>query len=387
MRSLTPAEARVIQALLGVVAGDEVDRHRQSGVPRTTFQTIRRRAFVAGWLRERYIPAPAAVGARRVRFWLAQPSAERRAEVIRRCREAPGCVVLWASPDTVLSVSFEMGSGEAERGEADPSPGSVPEEWLRRSWPLRVVPDPAELPIYFDHEGAWARRIGASSTISYPQSLPTGTSGAAVPSRAALGALLARPFETEMEEGLTLRFSAAHLPRRQRHLLEEGWATRRVLPDLAEIPSYRGGRDERVVFVTGRLREGRSLATLRERLYRECQVAPFLAAQDRGRVLLATLSPSPPGALPRGGSVLDLFQVCLREIEVIREPIDTMFAVLDHRYRSPRRGHPGTATRDPEPVEVSPYLFPRERRGRGAARAGFGERSDGGPALSQNVSK
>src|ERR1700693_5209606 len=166
MRFITRAEAQVIEALLAVVPGDEADRVRKSGVPRTTFQTIRRRVLVDGWIQERYVPAPAAVGSGVVRFWLAQPFAERRADVVKRWRTHPGTVILWASPDTVFSVTFDAANyGDSSR---PAYLGPIPEDWVRRSWAVAPTPDGVNLPVYFDYEGAWARRVGAPTAISYP---------------------------------------------------------------------------------------------------------------------------------------------------------------------------------------------------------------------------
>jgi hypothetical protein len=332
MRSLTVAEARVIEAHLAVVPGDEADRARQSGLPRTTFQTIRKRLLVAGWIYDRYVPAPSAVGASKVTFWLAQPFAERRADVVRLCRTEPDVVVLWASPDTIFAVSFDR-TARRRAQTSHSSPGSlVPGEWLRRSWTFETSPGPNDLPVYFDYEGEWSSRVGMSGPISYPQGLSLGPVGVASPPMRGTRELLSRPFEMNRSAGLALSFSPAQLPRRLRHLLAQGWATHRVLPALAELPAYRGERDERVVFVTGVQREGSSFESLRSRLFQECRVAPFLAVHDHGRILLAMLSPAPAGVPARSRSVLGLFQEAMREIEVLREPLDTLFPLLDHRY-------------------------------------------------------
>lgn len=332
MRSLTGAEANVIEALLASVPGDEVERARYSGVPRTTFQTIRRRVLVSGWLYERYVPAPAAVHSPGVSFWLGQPFAERRADVIRLWRNEPRTVVLWASPDTILAVSFDRPSAPGPQSVHSPKDHLIAGDWLRRSWTIRASSDPGSLPIYFDYEGAWTRRIGSDSPISYPQPLPQVRPGATSPSPGDMRALLVHPFEMTPSEGAILRFSSSHLPRRQRHLLDQRWAARRVFPSLTEIPPYHGGHDERVVFVTGLLRGGASLEDLRVNLYQDCRVAPFLGVGDGTRVLLAMLSPAPDGVPPRLRSVLEVFQNTLREIETVREPLDTLFPVVQHRY-------------------------------------------------------
>ena len=332
MRSLTTAEARVIEALLSEATGDEADRARRSGVPRTTFQTIRRRLLVAGWLHERYVPAPAAVGAPTVTAWLAQPFAERRAEVVRRLRTDHDVVVLCASPDTLFVVSFDRNLSRDGQDPRSSAVSLVPEQWLRHSWTFSASPGPNDMPVYFDYEGEWASRTGLASPISYPQRLPSEPVGAARPASRDIRALLDRPFEITLDEGVALRFSAARLPRRQRRLLVQGWAAHRVLPALTDLPPYRGGHDVRVVFVTGELKGGWSLDSLREGLFQDCRVAPFLAVQAEGRALFAMLSPAPDLLPARSRSVLGLFQEALREIVVLREPLDTLFPLIDHRY-------------------------------------------------------
>jgi hypothetical protein len=332
MKSLSAAEARVIAALLAASPGDEATRARRSGVPRTTYQTIRRRALVEGWVQERYVPVPAAVGASRVVFRVAQPFAERRAEVVRRRREQTGVVVLWASPETVLSVSFE--------GRAEPSPNSVasptgdplPDAWLRRSWTISASPGPADLPVYFDYEGAWSRRIGLEAPVSYPQGLPSGPATGPKPTAARLQSLLSFPFQAEPSAGIALRFSVSHLSRSERQILSQGWVAHRVFPALAEIPSYCRGRDERAVLVTANLTAGGSMSRLLSSLYQARRIAPFLAVAAEGRALLAMLSPAPSQGSDAGTPVLGLFEKELRDIEILREPLDTFFPVVDHRY-------------------------------------------------------
>jgi hypothetical protein len=332
MKSLSAAEARVIAALLAASPGDEATRARQSGVPRTTYQTIRRRALVEGWVQERYVPAPAAVGASRVVFRLAQPFAERRAEVVRRWREQPGVVVLWASPETLLSVSFEGGAEPGPDAGAGPTETPLPDAWFRRSWTIAATPGPAELRVYFDFEGAWSRRIGLEAPVSYPQGLPGGHPTGPKPPQAQLQSLLSFPFQAVPSAGIALRFSPSHLSRGERQILSQGWAAHRVFPALAEIPSYLGARDERVVLVMASLNPGGSMSRLLSSLYLTRRIAPFLAVAADGRALIAMLAPAPGPRSETGPSVLGLFEQELRDIETLREPLDTFFPVVDHRY-------------------------------------------------------
>jgi hypothetical protein len=330
MKSLSSAEARVIAALLASSPGDEATRARRSGIPRTTYQTIRRRALVEGWVQERYIPSPAAVGASSVVFRLAQPFAERRAEVVRRWREQPGVVVLWASPETTLSVSFEGRDGP--NASTSPSEPAIPDAWFRRSWTISASPGSAELPVYFDFEGAWSRRIGLKAPVSYPQGLPGGHPTGPKPPLEHLRSLLSFPFQAAPAAGIALRFSPSHLSRRERQIISRGWVAHRVFPALAEIPSYHGARDERAVLVTASLTTGGSMSRVLRSLYQTRRIAPFLAVAAEGRALLAMLAPAPGPRSETGPSVLELFEKELRDIEILREPLDTLFPVVDHRY-------------------------------------------------------
>lgn len=278
------------------------------------------------------MPAPAAVGAELVIFRLAQPFAERRAEVVRRWRSEPNLAVLWASPETILSVSFEGRPNSGHRVDDVSGGTGVPEDWLRRSWTLAAPPGPATLPVYFDFEGSWSRRIGLAGPVSYPQGLPPGGTASAKPRPEDLRSLLSLPFGPPPSAGIALRFSASHLSRAEGRLLRQGWASHRVFPVLAELPPYQGGRDERIVLLIARLKDGGSLARLLGDLSQRRRISPFLAVEADGRVLAAMLSPAPVRSAGSSPATLGLFENELRDIEILREPIDTFFPVVDHRY-------------------------------------------------------
>lgn len=330
MRSLTPAEARVIRALLASVPGDESQRAFASGVPRTTYQTIRRRVLRSGWVQERYLPAPEALGAQRLTFRLDQPFAEHRADVIRALRTRPTVALLWASPESIFSIAFTSSSPPTSPGiEAT---DRMPSEWLRRSWVVAAAPRRESIPVYFDYEGAWARRTDSGRSTSYPQSIPSGPVGGPKPRVPELRSLLGRPFETHPEDGFIVRYSAIHLPRRERRLVELGWVAHRAFPNLSEIPTFRGERDERVVFVTGLRVGGEDPDAFQQRIHREGSISPFLVVGDDERLLMALLSPAPSHIGRRTRPTLQLLRSGLREIEIVREPLDTLFPILDHRY-------------------------------------------------------
>ncbi|MGP8074938.1 MAG: hypothetical protein ACLQD9_06740 [Thermoplasmata archaeon] len=105
-----------------------------------------------------------------------------------------------------------------------------------------------------------------------------------------------------------------------------------MLPDFHQIPSVRGFRPERLAYVTGETRPDRNPAELFGDLLHRAHVAPFLYAYDKERVLVSALSPAPPGNVERHLPVLSVVQEYLQRIEVVREPIDAMFPLIDHRY-------------------------------------------------------
>jgi hypothetical protein len=327
MRSLTEAEARVIRVLLADVPGSERERIASAGVPRTTYQTIRLRAFINGWLEERYVPDPRMFATERVRFVVAQPYAERWNESVRLFRSLDGLVVLWASPETLFGVIFERPSSR----DWDHFPQS---DVFRRSWTVSPGVEGDGIVSYFDFEGAWSRWALDGATLAYPQTLPRGSSGSSQASagRKAVWELSRRPLYATSSGARPAVFSLSRLSRRSRRLLSEGWFSHRVLPDLGEIPPVNGYRPERVVFVTGLIRSGRDPRNLFAALTARGRVAPIVFVYDEERVLFLTLAPAPPRVSQGRGPLVDFIQNDLEKVEVVREPIDSLFPMVNHRY-------------------------------------------------------
>jgi len=318
----------VIRVLLADLPGPERHTVREAGVPRTTYQTIRHRAFANGWLKERYIPDPALFGARRIRFIVAQPYAERWNDSVRALRSLEGLVVLWASPETLFGVVLERSSSQGWDGLRSC-------ESFRHSWTVAPSVPGEGLVAYFDYEGVWSRWTLESEPIAYPRQLPSAKPPAQTISREdwiALRGLLVRPFSADpSRSGFTI-FSPARLSRHERRLLAEGRISHRVLPDLSEIPPVRGYRPERLAFVVGELRTGWNPRELFGNLIQHARIAPFLYAYDEERVLLSALSPAPARIVEGRASIIATLQEYLQKIEVVREPIDSLFPVIDHRY-------------------------------------------------------
>ncbi len=335
-----------MRTLLSDLPGPERHRVQESGVPRTTYQTIRHRAFINGWLKERYLPDPALLGVDRIRFIVAQPYAERWNNSIRALRSQEGLVVLWASPETLFGVVFEQSS------QRSPDVLRSPES-LRRYWTV-VSSTRGDGPLaYFDYEGIWSRWTMDSDPIVYPRPLPRAKSPVLATSRedwVAVRDLLARPFGSGSSQPGTVTFRSTHLSRRERRLLADGRISYRVLPNLSEIPPVRGYRPEHLAFIVGDLQPGQNPRELFGNLVQRAHVAPILYAYDDHRVLLMALSPAPARIAKGRTSVVAVLQKHLQKIEVVREMIDSLYPLVDHRYDRLVRVSPAPSI--PPPVET-----------------------------------
>jgi hypothetical protein len=340
MRSLTAAETRVIHTLLVVADVSDRTRKRWAGVPRSTFQSIKRRAFDKGWLTSRLVPDPLELGFPIVEIALEQPFAEHRDAAVRRIRESPSTVFAWASPDSLLSVSF------TSRGHADALDSSPVLAFRRRSI-IRSGAPFRDIPVYFDWEGAWSTWASGLRPVTYPVGLaprPTDERlenelAAHEGHRTAIAPLLQGPTGAAVPALGGFRHGGTLLPREVRRAIQRGWVTRRVFVELGEVPSVPERLIERVVFVTGRVKDpGISANELLSAIIRGSRARPLLLAKDSKAALIAFLSPIPEysRSSPTGqASLVDTIGGYLREIEIVREPISTLFPIVNHRYNRP----------------------------------------------------
>jgi hypothetical protein len=308
--------------------GPERRQVKSAEVPRTTYQSIRNRAFVNGWLRERFIPLPEITGAKRIRFFVAQPYNERWNDAVRILRARRDLVVLWAAPETLFGVMFEKPARQRgdELGLA---------ETFRRHWAVWSGEKGEGVLAYFDYEGCWSRLTRNVQPLAYPRAFRNPPLPALPLSRRDwmdVRGLLSRPFVLPSNGSSFANFISSRLSHGEQRLLTNGWITRRVLPDFSEIPSVQEYRPERVVFITGLTQPGRHPRDLFSNLNQRARVAPFLFAYDENRVLLLTISPAPLHITQERASVSDVLREYLVKIEVTREPIDSLFPVVDHRY-------------------------------------------------------
>jgi hypothetical protein len=105
-----------------------------------------------------------------------------------------------------------------------------------------------------------------------------------------------------------------------------------MIPDFSVIPTVRGRRIEQVVFVTGRVRAGVPTGALFQELAHGARAVPFVFAFDPNRVLFAGLAPAPVSVKSGRASFMDALGRHAESIEVVREQIDSLVPVIDHRY-------------------------------------------------------
>ncbi len=325
-------------ALLAVEDESERTRLERTGLPRSTYHAARRRAYEEGWVHDRYLPDPNAFGFRTARVWLLRPYADRQEELLRRLESRPGTVVLWQAPQSVFAVEVDPGAEGAATGP------EVPEELTQERTVLSVALGDRGLPVYFDYEGLVSHLASQPGARAYPRGLDgrPGLSPGKAPVRSpgtwqAAYRLVLLPFNAPLEGRPGHRMGPQGLPRSQRRLLDLGWVHRRVLPDPARIPPFRGRQADEMVFVHGRWKEGEKADLLLRTLTGECRVFPFLFAFNDEALLLAALGQSVPGDGGVPGSsprrpVLPTLRQCLENIVVTRERVASVTPRVDHRY-------------------------------------------------------
>lgn len=332
MRALTEAEVRVLLALIGSGGEPQTAHLRRSEVPRSTFSTIRQRAFEEGWIYERAIPLSPS-GVRRVVFALAHPFAESAAKLGRQWEVEPGSVLVWQSAEILFGVFLETDPAGTNRMFSKLE-GSTDAHDIR-VWDVPI--SVASLPVYFDYEGVWGHLGGHPSQL-YPRSL-----GDALPKEEGkslspgmqqiLGELLRRPYRNEMGEDSAHRFGPSGFPRSWRRLLARGYADWRVLPDLTKIPPFPKVEVTRLAFVQGELKPGSSVFNLFQDLVEKARVYPFLLAVEGTRVLVGAAGirePTPAEHRTRG--VLETLESHLGEIKIDTCELSGLRVRLDHRY-------------------------------------------------------
>jgi hypothetical protein len=340
LRALTDSEARVIAVLLSARPDHERERLKITGVPRSTYHAVRRRAYEEGWLRDRYVPHPVPIGRPVVTMLLLRPYADRFEELVRALDADSGTVVVWAGAQAVLAVAFHA-QPAASRKLAD---RIVADRLCTNPVSVSARTDGPTIPVYFDFEGLWCNIAGISGTLAYPHGLgggiePSEDDGAS-PSLTshqwwALSELVVRPFvASEQHRGGHL-VGPFGLPYSQRKILQKGWVVHRTILDPSRLPPYQGRAADQVVLISGTPKPDARPDLLFSTLTRESRVFPFLFAVSPNRWLLGALGssqPPPPEVQRARRPVLPTLRQFLEGIEVIQEPAASFRTVMDHRY-------------------------------------------------------
>ena len=341
MRALTESEARVIAVLLAARPDRERERLRTVAIPRSTYHAVRRRAYEEGWLRDRYVPHPVAVGRPVVTFAVLRPFADRSEEVAQIVAADPGTVVLWTGGHVALAVWLHARIADSARLLAKVAPA------LATTPPavVTVRADGPTVPVFFDFEGLWCNVVGLTGTLAYPHGLGGASDGLSDDDERpiglsshqwwAVGELLRRPFvAAEQGRGPHL-VGPLGLPFSQRRLLQRGWVVHRTILDPSLLPPYQGRAADQVVLVTGTPRAGARPDALFARLSRESRVFPFLFAVGADRWLLGAMggsTPPPEELRAVRQPVLPTLREYLEGIEILQEPVAGFRLPVDHRY-------------------------------------------------------
>lgn len=336
-RPLTEFQAAVVDSILSGEPGSERERIRLSGIAPRTYQVARKRALDSRWLAERFVPDPTLFGRARLSFVLARPKPDEVVNTISRWARTDGAVLIWKTNTTLFGV---FSSGEEGRDTAITREVSAPGRYAR-VFLLELNINSPTLPIYFDFEGEWSRVAGIPGTSFYPRPLPRHPRGTAR-SRASI-----TPRWKDVVRGLSRINTGAEEEAESRggfvsrlgerasiaRALRSGWIDRRAFLNPAAIPPYQDWSVSQVVFIHGRLREGRRPETLLHTLFAACSVHPFLFAVSGGALLMASLSPAPPeqARSRRGVSIAGTINRFLEKVEVDRLPASELETVVDHR--------------------------------------------------------
>ncbi len=325
--------------LLAAHPDRERDRLRQIGVPRSTYHAIRRRAYLEGWLRDRYIPHPVPLGRPYATFLVARPYADRPEQFVARVSEDPGNVLLWTGTQVAVATFFHATPSEPKRL----LDRLVGERLVAPPISVTVRADGPTVPVYFDFEGLWSHLASLEGTLAYPHglggALDEGPDGAPPPPTShqlwAVGELLRRPFASPDPERGGHLVGPLGLPFSQRKLLAKGWITHRTILDPSRLPPFQGRTADQVVLLSGTPRRGARPEELFALLTRESRVFPFLYVVGDERWLLGALGSSSPrrdeGSATRR-PVLPTLREHLEGIEILQEAAPGFSAPVDHRY-------------------------------------------------------
>jgi hypothetical protein len=338
-RQLSEAEARLLSVLLASPLGTEASRIPRAGVPRSTYQRLRRNIYRDGWLRDRYVPRLEVVGGTSLTFVLAFPYAEQAEEVERAWARSPRAVVVWATPEFYFAVFV----GD------DPSRPAYDRHLFPRSFrsllSLSVRAGDGSVERYFDYGSAFAHLCGLAEAPTRPDGWEILAPPDHENGRRPSARLLRAARDVVVGDGATGRVARpphlrgyTFLPRIGQEAIRRGLVRWQVTPDYRRIPAYEGRRPTDLVFVYAERRPGREPAVFLDELGRDAGIYPFLAAFDRDHALLGLLEIGPDAedregvGHPGRSTLVHVLGRSLVGVELFRERLSLCQSVVDHDY-------------------------------------------------------
>jgi hypothetical protein len=323
LRSLTIAEARALRIILAPGPDREIDRIRASGLPRRTYQVIRRRAVVSGWVEDRFVPDCPGFGWPLASFSVVRPYLEQLEQVRDLWMDDPSTVLLWATPEILFRVAF---TSDRPRLEGE----------YREAYQLTVDCRTPGMSVYFDFERSFSRWTRLGGGVSAPDPLP-----GAYRHRRARKPRAYTNLEYERAREICFRAetsrvgdrgpsSPSPVPRNSRDLFLLGALKHRVFPKFQEFPPFGGQSVRRLTLAHGRLLRTERSDDLYYALAEVAKISPFLFVCDGRDVMIGVLS---AGVQPLArGPVLDTLRDFLTNIEVTRLETGALNSPVSHRY-------------------------------------------------------
>jgi hypothetical protein len=342
MYQLTAAEAATVLAVLSRRAGAPSSEVDAPGIAPSTFYAVRRKIYDAGWVVDRYVPQPWALGVTAVDCVLIRPRPSERPRLEAAWASAPENVVLWSGSNILFGLSFRH-NGQAPQG--------VDGHFVS------VTAEKGSIPVYFDYSRPWSRFVRVERETGYPRPLGQAKTPAPPSPSAALAELL----DQDHEGGAgPLKGHAWHspskLPRNLARLTERGLVESRTLLNLDALPPYDDRTLGEIVFLAGELRHGTSPTDVLGALNNECRVSPLFMAEDGTKVTMIALGQLDATAsgrtrVPRAAqNVAETLESVLEVTQLTIERTDGLRRLVDHRYGHAMRI--GTNLRTPDPAQT-----------------------------------
>lgn len=333
----SPAEAKVIYALLAASAARERDRIRDSGLSPRTYQTARARIFESGWVVERFVPHPGPFGIPSIWFSLVAAEKVALAATVRSWVSEPATTLVWEFPEFVLGMGFGIPGSPPPR----PPAGLPKADADAASFRIEGTIDQIAVPVFFDFGGAWARIVGLPLPRTYPHSMPFGSGAGSMqsplqPSRRMLAdarAAVSRPFQFPNTAAGGFHLGSLFHERSLRRAAEAGVVERRAFLELTAAPRVGSYQVAEVVFTTADFRSGSKPAELFTELADRCGYTPFLFVFNDRQLLMGSLAPRPLSLGDFSGSRIgDVLRGSVGRITVRRGRVSELSALVNHRY-------------------------------------------------------